>query len=224
MTATVSEPKSAGPAPRRRSRFEFAVVSMVVVIVAVALVSFEAGRHTASPRSAASTPGTVDVGFSQDMAAHHDQAVLMANIAMSRGGAVQGVADSILLSQSQEIGQLRGWLQTWNEPIADLHPMNWMPASAMPRMTMNSPMPGMATPSQMSTLYNAQGTKFDVLFLQLMIRHHQGGIEMAHYAETHARLAAVRTAATAMRVEEVQDLTELEPLLKADGGKQLPAP
>jgi hypothetical protein len=47
---------------------------------------------------------------------------------------------------------------------------------------------------------------------------------MAHYAETHARLASVRSAATGMRVEQAQDIAFMEPLLASDGGKQLQAP
>ena len=95
---------------------------------------------------------------------------------------------------------------------------------SMPGMQASSSMPGMASPSELATLYSLTGKPFDVMFLQLMIRHHQGGIEMAHYAETHARLATVRAAATAMRVEQAQDLAFMEPLLIAYGGKQLPTP
>ena len=160
------------------------------------------------------------------MSTHHDQAVLMANLALTRGGvAVQGIADSILTDQSQEIGQLRGWLQLWGEPIADPHPMAWMGMS-MPDMTMtaDAPMPGMASATQLSTLYTLTGKQFDVLFLQLMIRHHEGGIEMSHYAELHASLPTVQSAATAMRVEQVNDLALMQPLLQADGGKPLPQP
>jgi uncharacterized protein (DUF305 family) len=177
------------------------------IVVALLVVGYLVGH---APHGGASRPGAVDIGFAQDMAAHHEQAVLMANLALSRGGpTVQGIADSILTDQSQEIGQLRGWLQLWGEPMA---------------MRDDMAMPGMASATQLSTLYTLTGRAFDVLFLQLMIRHHQGGIEMAHDAELHATLATVQAAATAMRVEQVNDLSLMQPLLQADGGEPLPPP
>jgi uncharacterized protein (DUF305 family) len=212
----------APPHAGRRTRLAAASVAAIVLLT----LSFVAGIAL---RSRPAGPGVVDVGFAQDMSVHHDQAVLMANLAVTHGTpAVRGIAGSILVGQSQEIGQLRGWLQLWGRPIADPHPMAWMPAApAMPGMAAMSgdaPMPGMASPRELATLYSLSGKRFDVLFMQLMIRHHQGGIEMAHFAETHARTATVRSAATAMRVEQVEDLAIMQPLLAADGGKQLPAP
>ena len=55
----------------------------------------------------------------------------------------------------------------------------------------NGLMPGMATPAQMTKLQTLHGSALDIFFLQLMIRHHQGGIEMAQYAAA-ARIRAVR--------------------------------
>jgi len=207
------------------TRVRLSVAAAIGLALVLATLTYLIGRQTGAPH-AATRPGPVDVGFSQDMAAHHDQAVVMANMAITRGGpAVRGIADTILTDQSQEIGQLRGWLQLWDEPIADPHPMSWMPVEAMAGHEMgDASMPGMASPGELATLYSRSGKQFDVWFLQLMIRHHQGGVLMAHYAETHARLAGVRSAATAMRVEQAQDLSLMLPLLQADGGKELPAP
>ena len=53
-------------------------------------------------------------------------------------------------------------------------------------------MPGMATEEELAELRGLTGTAFDVEFLRLMIRHHQGGLEMAEYAAEHADVAAVR--------------------------------
>ena len=46
-------------------------------------------------------------------------------------------------------------------------------------------MPGMASPEELNELWTKSGKEFDVLFLQLMIRHHQGGVMMARYAALH---------------------------------------
>jgi len=100
--------------------------------------------------------------------------------------------------------------------------MSWMPGHAMAGGT--AAMPGMASSTELGALSSKSGAAFDVLFLQLMIRHHEGGIEMAQYAQAHAKLAAVRKAAQAMAFAQIEDLGQLRPLLAADGGTPLPPP
>ena len=196
------------------------------------MIAFMVGRLTVG-KHADPKPGAVDIGFSQDMAVHHEQAVLMANLAMTRGGvAVKALANAILINQSQEVGLLRGWLTLWHQPAASPAPMAWMPDASpgMQGMTMSLPagstaMPGMASAGEIATLdVRRPGTAFDVLFLQLMIRHHQGGIEMAQYAQATRHLPPSGPAARAMAFAQIEDLAQLRPLLAADGGRQLPPP
>jgi uncharacterized protein (DUF305 family) len=197
----------------------WAVAVLVLVVVAVAFV---VGRGSTPAPHEAAGPGAVDIGFSQDMIAHHQQAILMATLAGTRAGpTVRAIAASILGSQSQELGALAGWLRLWGRPQVDAHPMAWM---GMSGMGPTAAMPGMATPQQTSRLSTLQGRRFDVLFLQLMIRHHQGGVTMAAAARQHAGLSVVRQAAAAMIVEQADDIATMRALLRADGGHQLPAP
>ena len=66
---------------------------------------------------------------------------------------------------------------------------------SMPGMAAMPGMPGMATPAELAALDRASGRAAEVLFLQLMTRHHQGGVQMAQALlarsdDTHlARLA-----------------------------------
>jgi uncharacterized protein (DUF305 family) len=105
-----------------------------------------------------------------------------------------------------------------------------MPGMSMPPITMSglpagsTAMPGMASPAQLAQLDTLSGKAFDVLFLQLMIRHHEGGIAMAQYAQAHARLAAVRSAAQSMAYQQVEDIGNMRALLTAEGGKELTPP
>jgi len=217
-----------------RARLRRRLPTVLEIALAIAL-AFVLGRLTVGSSSSSPRPGAVDVGFSQDMAVHHEQAVLMAGLAQTRGGsAVAALADAILTTQSQEIGLTRGWLKVWGKAATNAHPMAWMPAAAnsMPGMTMapaelpagSTAMPGMASPAQLGRLAHLTGRRFDVLFLQLMIRHHQGGLQMCRFTETHATLALVRDAARSMAFEQVQDLAQLRALLAADGAAPLPAP
>jgi len=189
-----------------------------VIEIALALVlAFSLGRlvsHTSSDAK----PGAIDIGFSQDMAVHHEQAVLMANLAQTHGGpAVASLANAILINQSEEIGLMRGWLTLWHQPAVDPTPMSWMsmPPSSSHVTAGAMVMPGMATPGQLTRLTSLTGKRFDVLFLQLMIRHHQGGLQMCQYAHAEAKLAIVRNAATSMAVEQIDDLGQMRALLRS---------
>jgi uncharacterized protein (DUF305 family) len=69
-------------------------------------------------------------------------------------------------------------------------------------------MPGIASESQMNALKNATGRDADVLFLQLMTRHHQGGLHMADYAAQHASDPDIRTLAKAMAEGQRGDIVD----------------
>lgn len=179
-------------------------------------------------------PGPVDIGFSKDMAVHHDQAILMAVLAQPRAGpAVKALADGILLSQSSQIGAMRGWLQLWGETPDATPEMTWM-AGAHVHSDMCLPganghqghlhMPGMALPEELNALWARTGDAFDVHFLQLMIRHHQGGIDMARFTAERAHLAPVRQAAEVMVMEQVKDIAQMQRLLAHQGAPMLAFP
>jgi uncharacterized protein (DUF305 family) len=85
-------------------------------------------------------------------------------------------------------------------------------------------MPGMATEEELTTLRSLDGTAFDVEFLRLMMRHHQGGLEMAEYAVEHAETPVVRTLAQAIAESQTAETTLMADMLAARGGTPLPAP
>ena len=70
-------------------------------------------------------------------------------------------------------------------------------------------MPGMATDSEIAKLQGLTGTESDIYFLQLMIRHHQGGVPMMQYAAEHATNPVVRNFASKMaQSQEPRDLRD----------------
>lgn len=163
--------------------------------------------------------------------------------------AVADVAAAILSSQAQEIGALRGWLMVWGRPAVNPAPMGWMrtPPTAAPSGSMMpmagmsdmsgmsgmampsatptpgsmdfAPMPGMATPAQMIRLTNARGTAFDILFAQLMIRHHLGGIAMDKAAIAQGASPMVAQVADQEINEQFQDISYLSAVLRSYGVK-----
>ena len=85
-------------------------------------------------------------------------------------------------------------------------------------------MPGMASQADLDRLGAASGKAFDVLFLQLMLRHHQGGLPMASYAATHAETAQVRNLAQKIVVSQTSEGEYLTQLLAQRGARPLPPP
>lgn len=126
-----------------------------------------------------------DVRFMQQMIWHHHQAVQMAALVEGRSSteALVEIAGRIDASQADEIAFMQGWLrergETAPDPMADPHAMHAsMSGGHGGGHAMHGEMAGMASPEQMARLADADGMDFDALFLELMIAHHEGAVEM----------------------------------------------
>ncbi|MYR06104.1 DUF305 domain-containing protein [Gordonia sp. SID5947] len=105
------------------------------------------------------------------------------------------------------------------------HDMSSMPPGSMrPAGTDVAPMPGMATMAEMDRLRSLRGTAADVYFLQLMLRHHQGGLPMMEYAADPATVSEdyVRNLATAMKQTQDKEIAVIEQMLAERGATPLP--
>ncbi len=126
----------------------------------------------------AQQPVPADVQFMQHMIGHHAQALVMASLVPSRTTteSLHLLAQRIEVSQRDEIGLMRHWLQSRGQmaPNPDAphehHDMGAHDHEAL--------MPGMLTGEQLAQLSAAKGTEFDRLFLELMIQHHAGALTM----------------------------------------------
>ena len=117
-----------------------------------------------------------DVKFLQGMIVHHEQAIIMSEMAnqSANNKTILDLAKRIDVSQKDEINFMESWLKQRNEYADNSHSDHDMHESH--HMHMN--MVGMATPKQLNDLSNSKSTDFDRLFLQLMITHHDGALEM----------------------------------------------
>ncbi|RKN41956.1 DUF305 domain-containing protein [Micromonospora endolithica] len=162
----------------RRSARRFGTVVVAAAVVVGLLLGYAGGLLT--PRLTRPGDASVEAGFARDMTTHHAQAVEMGLIAFQRGTdqEVRSIGGDIALSQQGDIGAMQTWLRSWGlDPTGSQPRMAWMPDGT--DMVRNGLMPGMATPEQMAQLRAAQGKELDVLFLDLMIDHHIGGVHMA---------------------------------------------
>jgi uncharacterized protein (DUF305 family) len=179
----------------------------------------------------AAKPGSVDVGFSRDMSRHHLQGVEMANLAADRSAdpAVRGLAFDIASTQTNQVGRMQGWLSLWGySPSGGGAAMAWMGGMDMGsdahagHSAGSNLMPGMATEEELAQLRALKGKAFDVDFLQLMLRHHQGGVVMLQYGADHASVPEVRNLAAQMLSSQTSESEYIEQLLTARGGTPLP--
>jgi uncharacterized protein (DUF305 family) len=112
-----------------------------------------------------------DIMFLQGMISHHAQAKEMSELADERtnNDAVLALADRIFLSQDDEIAMMQGWLEErgFDVPAADAHHAEGFML-----------MPGMLTDEDFAALRDASGPEFDRLYLEHMIEHHLGALEM----------------------------------------------
>jgi len=207
-------------------------ITLAVAGLALVGLGVATGRWSNSPSGSASqAPSGVDIGFAQAMTIHHQQAVLMSQlVTASVDEPVGNLAESIEANQLQQIGQLQGWLQLWHAPLVPTRdPMAWMGSggsmTSMPGMTSSEgAMPGLATQTELDQLQSSRGPRANILFLQLMVRHHEGGLSMAHYEAAHGHLVPVKTLAASMVADETSEVQYMVSLLKHYRARPLPAP
>jgi uncharacterized protein (DUF305 family) len=114
----------------------------------------------------------------QGMIPHHAQAVLIAGWAASHGARpeVRVLCERQVVAQRDEIEFMRNWLRDRGQFVPAANATHH-------RMKMNGVehdmlMPGMLTAEELAELDKARGPEWDRLFLQAMIKHHQGAIKM----------------------------------------------
>jgi uncharacterized protein (DUF305 family) len=142
------------------------------------------------------------VAFAQMMIPHHEQAVEMADLALENDTASQDVkalAAQIKGAQDPEIQTMKGWLSQWGATES---------AGAMDHGS-----GGMMGDDDMSSLMGASGTEFDQMWLEMMIEHHEGAIEMAQDVLSTTANADVEKLATAVVAGQEKEIATMQGML-----------
>ena len=193
-----------------------------LLLVAIAGMTFVG---TSRDNVAVPQEGSAEVGFARDMSIHHQQAVDMSFLIRERttNQEIRNFAYDIINTQATQRGMMLGWLELWNLPLTSTEtPMAWMAdehmAGTMESMTATftpgAIMPGMATPEEMERIRASVNIEAEKLFLELMIRHHQGGVIMAQGLvdrsehEDMVRLAQTMVDGQQGEIEYMQGLLE----------------
>jgi uncharacterized protein (DUF305 family) len=164
---------------------------------------------------------SVEAGFLRDMFTHHAQAVEMSMIIRDRteDPDLLALATDIALSQSTQMGAMQGYLDIWGLPLTGDDPaMTWMDHPT------TGPMPGMATSEQVEQLRTLPVEEAEVLYLQLMIRHHQGGVEMAQAALDRSDQKQVTFMANRIVMLQESEITTMNQMLEERGQSPITDP
>lgn len=168
--------------------------AIALILLAIAALAFAVGRFSTFGSQNPGTPGTdsPEAGFSRDMQVHHAQAIQMAMeiYRTTDDDELRVLAYDIATGQSAQRGEMYDWLVQWGLSQTGGPTMQWMQASDEGHAhsgTDGEPMTddeareamGMATDAELAALEAGTGQEADCLFLDLMIRHHEGAIPMA---------------------------------------------
>ena len=164
---------------------------------------------SAAPSTADGQHNAADVAFAQQMIVHHQGAIEMADLAPSRAASqqVKDLAGRIKAAQGPEIQQMQGWLG-----MGGMGSQGQMTSGGV---TTTMSMPGMMSDADMQQLTAASGTDFDRLFLQQMIVHHQGALEMADTELAQGSYPAALALAQSIKTSQTAEITEMQQMLQA---------
>ena len=148
-----------------------------------------------------------DIAFAQGMIPHHEQAIEMADIALdpSMGASeqVRDLATRIKGGQDPEIELMTGWLTAWGQPVQDVGGGHDM-----------SSVDGMMSAEEMDSLGTMTAADFDKMWMEMMIRHHEGAIAMAQTAKAAGSNGEVLALADQVIAAQQSEITEMQTLVR----------
>jgi uncharacterized protein (DUF305 family) len=162
-------------------------------VIAVSSAASAADEHAHSSPNAQKAP--FDAQFIDTMSQHHRDGIKMMDMALDKAESedVKDKARMMREDQEKEIGELKS-MRAEDAPEA-----------------VNMKLPGMR-PMEMSKLDKLSGQKFDHAFLDMTIKHHQGGIEMARAALKSAKDANIKDKAREIIEKQSKEMAELKEL------------
>lgn len=168
----------------------------------------QAGGVSTSMQASANA---ADAEFVRMMIPHHFQALVMSRMAPTRSSDEEllALASRIDVEQDLEIYMMQSWQQWNNLPVTDAE----QAYQQMLQNPMMLEMMGMATPEELDDLSSSTGTAFDVLYLELMIEHHEGALDMLIDVLTNGSDETLMWWATDMLTVQQTQIMQMEEML-----------
>ncbi|HEY9738445.1 MAG TPA: DUF305 domain-containing protein [Trichocoleus sp.] len=150
---------------------------------------------------------TFDLRFIDAMTLHHQGAVDMANAAVENSNRmeIQNLAEDIISAQDQEISQMQQWRQAWYPDVAAEPVMYDSSKGEMAPMSAE-----MESAMKMNVDLGAPDDEFDLRFIQAMIPHHEGALDMAQEALEKSDRTEIRQLAEAILTSQQQEIDQMQ--------------
>ncbi|MDH6704054.1 uncharacterized protein (DUF305 family) [Kitasatospora sp. MAA19] len=216
---SAGEAEASRPA-RRRLWWPAALAAALALALGVPALVASGTSASGSASVAVPADDSPEAGFARDMATHHQQAVDLSFIVRDRTSddATRTLAFDIINTQANQRGMMMGWIDQWGlSQHSTAKPMAWMRMGHDYQAHDGSLMPGMATNTQLAKLRSLSGRDAEVYYLQLMIEHHKGGVEMAQGYVDLARNDAEKRLAQSMVVAQTSEMQLMTDMLQERG-------
>jgi uncharacterized protein (DUF305 family) len=194
---------------------------LTALFVALLLTSCTASSDHTETHAADEPAGTAqpsgfnadDHAFATNMIPHHEQAIELAAMAPqhSTNAELLALAAKISAEQEPEIKALRVFLVQWDENPDD------NASDSQGHGDGHGAMAGMVDDATMAKLQTLQGAQFDTLWLQSMISHHEGAIEMAEVEVAKGQNEDTKRMAQAMIDSQQAEITQMKQMLEGGG-------
>ena len=171
----------------------------IIALVSFGIILVPNAASASSHAKTLKNLGMSEIMFAQMMIPHHEQAISMSETALkkSRNQGILKLSRQIKSMQSSEISQLTYWLKATNSSMTMDHDMK---------------MSGMLTTKELASLKRLSGTDFDRAFLQLMVKHHLGAIEMLDLI-SDSRNAEAKSLSKAINSAQTKEINSMKLLL-----------
>lgn len=214
-------PRNAASGPARR-------LGRLLPALALLLAGLAACGGGDESASSAEDHNAADVAFAQGMLPHHTQALAMVDMTQGRDldPEFADLAARIRAAQTPEIETMQGWLEDWTDSDSDhmdgmdgMDGMSGMHGDGSDGMTGGmsggmSGMNGMVSSRQLARLASLPDDTFQVRWLQLMIAHHEGAIEMAETEKTQGSYRPALDLADDIVAAQTSEITTMRALIE----------
>lgn len=158
-----------------------------------------------------------DVSFAADMIPHHAQAVEMATMALEKASnaQVRQLAAAIQAAQDPEIKTMSGWLAGWGEEVPSADSSDGAGGGHGGGHGSNATAMGMMSADQMRELRAATGAAFDRLWVEMMIEHHEGAVQMAKAELAEGQNAEAKALAELIVAAQTREIASMRALAKS---------
>ena len=165
-------------------------------------------------QTSATDHSEADVAFATDMIQHHAQALSMVDLTIGRtlDPQVQALAEDIRAAQAPEIETMVDWLTSWDEEVPET--VRDHANAEHGSSSTSTDMPGMMSAEDMEALEDAPDAEFQTMWLEMMVEHHSGALEMAKSEQDGGTYGPAVALAGSIIESQSAEIEQMESLLE----------